>query len=163
MDQMNYPRGLIRYSTQNAMEGARSRILRPRIVIYGALLAALCVGFVVALLGRVPVELDIIRDRNALYRELRPGFIENVYMLRVINKDDRPHAYVITVNGLPTIELETDPADIDVPAGEVVTVAARVLVEDGIVASGGHDIEFSLEAADAPEVVTMETSRFISP
>jgi cytochrome c oxidase accessory protein FixG len=163
MDRMSYPRGLIRYSTQHAMEGGTTRIFRPRILIYGTLLAALCIAFGAALLMRTPVELDIIRDRNALYREARPGFIENVYLLRVINKDESAHVYEITVDGLPTITLETDPAVIEVPGGAVATVAARVLIEDGAVPGGGHDVEFALVAADVPALATRETGRFISP
>jgi len=163
MDKVGYPRGLIRYSTQRAMDGGKTHVLRPRIFIYGTLLGLLCIGFLVALFTRTPVELDIIRDRNALYRLSRPGYVENVYLLRVINKDELPHTYEIDVAGLPTIMLETDPAEITVPASEVATAAARVLIEDGAAASGGHDIEFSLRASDAPELATTETSRFISP
>jgi cytochrome c oxidase accessory protein FixG len=163
MDKMNYPRGLIRYSTQHAMDGGRTRVIRPRILVYGTLLSVLCVGFFIALFMRVPLELDVIRDRNALYREARPGFVENVYMLRVINKDDDAHTYMLDVAGLPTISLDTDVASLEVGAGEVVTLAARVQIEDGAVASGGHDVEFSLTAVDFPELATEETSRFISP
>jgi polyferredoxin len=160
---MNYPRGLVRYSTQRAIDGAASHVLRPRILVYGALLSALCVAFLVALFMRTPVELDIIRDRNALYRTSRPGFVENVYLLRIINKDKQPHSYTVEVAGLPTIMLETEPAEIVAAAGEVATVAARVLVEDGATSSGGHDIEFSLSATDSPALATTETGRFISP
>jgi polyferredoxin len=163
MDKMGYPRGLVRYSTQHAMDGGTTHVLRPRILVYGTLLGALCIGFLFALFTRTPVELDIIRDRNALYRLSRPGYVENVYLLRIINKDELPHTYEIDVTGLPTISLETDPSQITVAASEVATAAARVLIEDGAAASGGHDIEFSLHASDAPELATTETSRFISP
>jgi len=163
MDRMGYPHGLIRYSTQHSMEGQKTHVLRPRMFVYGALLAALSISFLVALFMRVPVELDVIRDRNALYREARPGFIENVYLLRIINKDDEPHVYTLDVDGLPTISLETDPARVEVAAGAVATLAARVGIEDGVVASGGHDIEFSLMADDQPELATSETGRFIAP
>jgi cytochrome c oxidase accessory protein FixG len=163
MERMNYPKGLIRYSTQHAMEGAPTRAVRPRILVYGTLLVLLCVSFLVTLYNRVPLELDVIRDRNALYREARPGFIENVYLLRVINKDDSPHTYAISIAGLPTIMLETDPSEIEVAAGGVATIAARVLIEDGVVSGGGHDVEFSLQATDAPELATVDTNRFISP
>jgi cytochrome c oxidase accessory protein FixG len=163
MDRMNYPRGLIRYSTQHAMEGQTTRILRPRMLVYGTLLGVLCVSFFVALFTRVPVELDIIRDRNALYREGRPGFVENVYMLRVINKDDEAHAYEVSIEGLPTIAIDTDPALIELSASEVATIAARIEVEDGVVPSGGHDVEFTLTAIDAPDLTTTQTSRFIAP
>jgi cytochrome c oxidase accessory protein FixG len=163
MDRMNYPRGLIRYSTQHGMEGNKTKILRPRVLVYATLLTLLTAGFLFALFSRVPVELDIIRDRNALYREARPGFIENVYLLRVINKDEFPHSYEIEVSGLPTLSLETDPDEISVEAGSVATVAARVLIEDGAFAGGGHDIQFTLQASDVSDLSTMETARFISP
>ena len=163
MAKMGYPAGLIRYSTQQAMDGNKTRVLRPRILVYGTLLSLLCAGFVTALFLRTPVELDIIRDRNALYRLSRPGFVENVYLLRVINKDEQPHTYEISVTGLPTIALETDPPEIAVAASDVGTIAARVLIEDGAAAGGGHDIEFTLHAVDAPELATTEPSRFIAP
>jgi cytochrome c oxidase accessory protein FixG len=163
MDRMDYPRGLIRYSTQHAMEGKGTHVVRPRMLVYGTLLALLVAGFFVALLSRVPVELDVIRDRNALYREARPGYVENVYMLRVINKDNAAHVYTVDVSGMPTVTVETEPDRIEIGAGEVATIAARVEIEDGVVASGGHDVDFSLTAADAPELSTTETGRFIAP
>ncbi|MGD8340062.1 MAG: cytochrome c oxidase accessory protein CcoG [Gammaproteobacteria bacterium] len=163
MDRMSYPRGLIRYTTQHGMEGQRTKILRPRMLVYGTLLCLLSAGFFVALFTRVPVELDIIRDRNALYREGRPGYVENVYMLRVINKDDETHVYEISVDGLPTVAVDTDPGRIEVAASEVATIAARVEIEDGVVAGGGYDVQFTLTSVDAPELTTTETSRFIAP
>jgi cytochrome c oxidase accessory protein FixG len=163
MDKMRYPRGLIRYSTQHAMDGTATRVLRLRMLVYAALLALLCGGFVAALALRTPLELDVIRDRNALYRESRPGYIENVYMLRIINKDQAPHTYELGVEGLPTLALETDPAVVTVGGGDVATIAARASVEDGVATSGSHDIAFTLTASGAPELTTTERSRFFMP
>ncbi len=162
MDKMAYPLGLIKYTTQQAIDGKKSRILRPRILIYGFLLTALCVGFLAALALRTPLELDVIRDRNALYRESRPGFIENVYTLRIINKDTVSHDFELSVDGLDTISVETNSDGISVGAGEIQTVAARVLVEDGIAAGGGHDINFTLTGLDSSNTTT-EQSRFFLP
>ncbi len=162
MDKMSYPRGLVRYTTQHAMDGERSRILRPRIFVYGTLLLLLAGGFLAALAMRSPIELDVIRDRNALYRESQPGYIENVFTLRVINKDTDDHTYSIAVAGLPTVALD-DADPIEVSAGEVLPVAVRVLIEDGVVASGGHDIEFTLSATDGSDLTTTERGRFFSP
>jgi cytochrome c oxidase accessory protein FixG len=163
MDKMRSPRGLIRYATQHSIEGGKTRIARPRILVYAAILAALCVAFVVALLARTPVELDVIRDRNALYRESRPGFVENVYTLRIINKSDAGRVFTLRAAGVPTLEIETDPAHIAVGAGEVATVAARALVEDGAAASGGHTIEFTATATDDSRVTTTERGRLFLP
>src|SRR5688572_16335627 len=60
MDKMGSPRGLIRYTTQHALDHEPTRILRPRVLIYGALLTALIVGFVAAVALRSPVALDVI-------------------------------------------------------------------------------------------------------
>jgi polyferredoxin len=86
-----------------------------------------------------------------------------VYTVRIINKDEAPHSYILNVDGLPTLSLETDPPVIDVAAGVVYTVAARVLVEDGAVASGGHDISFTLSAQDGSALQRTERARFFTP
>jgi polyferredoxin len=112
---------------------------------------------------RTPLDLDVIRDRNALYRESRPGYIENVYTLRIINKDSARHTYGVLADGLPTLVVETDPPVIEVGAGEIRTIAARALVEDGAVAGGGHTITFRLTASDAPSLTTTEKARLFTP
>jgi cytochrome c oxidase accessory protein FixG len=163
MDKMQAPRGLIRYSTQHAIEGSPTRVVRPRVLVYATILTVLCVGFLAALLLRTPLELDIIRDRNALYREARPGFIENVYTLRIINKDSVAHEYTVTASGLPTLTLETDPDVIEIGPHDIHTVAARALVEDGAAPSGGHTIELTLTAIDDPRLSTTEKGRMFTP
>jgi cytochrome c oxidase accessory protein FixG len=162
MTKLEYPRGLIRYSTQHAIEGRPTKVLRPRMIVYATLLAALCTAFVAALVVRTPLELDVIRDRNALYRESRPGYIENVYTLRIINKDAAPHTFALTVAGLPTVALETDDR-VAIAPFTIHTLAARVVVEDGVLPSGGHDVEFTLSAADDERLRTVETGRFFTP
>jgi cytochrome c oxidase accessory protein FixG len=163
MDKMKYSHGLIRYSTQHGIEGNTTKIARPRILVYATLLTILSAGFVTALLLRTPVELDVIRDRNALYRESRPGFIENVYTLRIINKDSARHVYDLTADGVPTLAVETDPAVIDVAGGEVKTIAARALVEDGAAPAGGHTITFKVTAEDDSRLTTTENGRLFTP
>lgn len=89
MDRMEYPRGLIRYTTQNALEGKETRVIRPRTVVYGTLLTVLVAGFAVAVAQRRMLELDVLRDRNSLYRVIDERTVENVYTVRLINKDTR--------------------------------------------------------------------------
>nr|WP_241546824.1 cytochrome c oxidase accessory protein CcoG [Thiohalobacter thiocyanaticus] len=59
MDKMDYPRGLIRYTTQNRLEGKPVHVLRPRTLVYGLILLALLGGLVYAIATRVPVDLNI--------------------------------------------------------------------------------------------------------
>jgi cytochrome c oxidase accessory protein FixG len=162
MDRVGYPRGLVRYTTQNALDGRPSRLLRPRTAVYAALLSLVFAAGVAGLLLRNAVGLDVIRDRNALYRESAEHVIENVYNLRILNKDQAPHAFRLAVAGIAGARLEEDRGELRVEAGEVFSVPVRVAVPAGAV-HGGHTIRFELIATDAPHLRVAETARFIAP
>ncbi len=160
---MGYPHGLIRYTTQNALDGNESRVFRPRTLIYSSLLAVLFGVFLFALFDRSPLTLDVIRDRNAIYREISEGRVENVYTLKLLNKSDMPQDIALTVDGLPGVLLETDPPDVRIAAGSMSSVIARVRVPRDAAAPGGHDVVFrAARGGDKPAEVTRE-SRFMLP
>jgi cytochrome c oxidase accessory protein FixG len=162
MDKMQYPRGLIRYTTQNALDHKPTRVVRPRIIIYGALLAILCGAFVVGLVRREPVDVDVIRDRNALYRLLDDGHVENVYNVKILNKTEQAHKFRITVEGHGDFTLDAGAARVEVPSGEVFPVAVRVR-RPAYEPLGSQDIEFEVEAIDAPALKAHTRARFLAP
>jgi cytochrome c oxidase accessory protein FixG len=162
MDKMGSPRGLIRYTTEHAMHGQSTRLLRPRMLVYGTLLALVGGLLVHALLTRVPLILDVIRDRNALYREVSGDRIENAYALKVINLDDRPHTYRLSVSGMEGLELAAPTKPITVPPGSVSNIPAR-LDAPASLANGVHRIALSLVAVDAVGISAREKTRFIGP
>ncbi|HEX7649387.1 MAG TPA: cytochrome c oxidase accessory protein CcoG, partial [Noviherbaspirillum sp.] len=88
MDKVGSPRGLIRYSTENAMQNhftpqqIKKRAMRPRVLIYFGILLVLVTVFVGTLATRTPLKVDVIRDRGAMGREVEDGMIENVYRLQ---------------------------------------------------------------------------------
>ncbi len=116
MDKMNYARGLIRYTTQHALEGKPSSPWRPRIVIYAVILCTLSGLFVYQLTQRLPLGLDVLHDRNGLYRETA-GLIENVYNVKVLNKSEHAQHYTLRATGVPELALLLDSPKIVVPAG----------------------------------------------
>src|SRR5690606_8025253 len=128
MDKMNYPKGLIRYSTQAAMDGQKTRVLRPRTLIYASALLVLVVGFFFAAAQRTLIEVDVLRDRNALYRRLDDGRIENVYTIRLINKDTQPHEMRLTVEGLSNAVLDTERDSYVIAPEGVASIVARIQV-----------------------------------
>ncbi len=162
MDQMNYPRGLIRYTTQNALDGNRTRVLRPRVLIYGALLLALVIGVASGLLLRTPLSVDVIRDRNALYRLLDDGRVENVYTVKLLNKTEQAHSFVVTVRGAGNLTLDPDPARVIVAGGEVYPVALRVR-RPAYEPLGPQDIGFEVRADDVSGLRAAATARFLAP
>ena len=113
---MGYPKGLIRYSTLNEIERGepRKRMLRPRVVIYSSLLLLATAALIVSVLLRVPLRLDVIRDRNSLYRETNAGLIENVYTLKIMNMDNRPHRYALEASGIDGLLLITGNLMVDI-------------------------------------------------
>ncbi|NNL63306.1 MAG: cytochrome c oxidase accessory protein CcoG, partial [Woeseiaceae bacterium] len=106
MDRMNYPHGLVRYTTENALHGKKSSMLRPRILIYATLLFVLVAGLVTSMATRTPAILDVIRDRNTLYRELPGDVIENIYTLKLINQSNEPRSFDLTVSGVEGVSLD---------------------------------------------------------
>jgi cytochrome c oxidase accessory protein FixG len=162
MDKMKAPRGLIRYTTQNALGGKPTHILRLRVVLYATLLAVLVAGFGVALWMREPVGLDVIRDRNALYRMLDDGRVENVYDVKILNKTEHDHRFTITVAGDGTLTLDPDPASFVVRSGEVFPAAIRVR-RSAYEPRGSETIVFEVHARDVPALHARANARFIAP
>jgi len=162
MDKVGYPRGLIRYDTQSGLEGKRKRVLRPRTIVYATLLALLVTGFAVTLSGRDVVGIDVIRDRNALFRERPDGRIENVYNIKILNKDREAHEFRILGSGLEGLEVDYAGATVWVAAGAVQSVPVRIRVPRDAV-RGGTDLVFSVEATGRPDLTASGKARFIAP
>ncbi|MDH4323841.1 MAG: cytochrome c oxidase accessory protein CcoG [Betaproteobacteria bacterium] len=166
MDKVGFPRGLIRYSTAHAMENELTRAemfrraFRPRVLVYSAALWAIVIAAGVALWNRVPLKLDVIRDRAAISREIEGGQIENVYRLQVMNTSEAPRAFRLSVLGIPGIGIP-DEAVIEVDGAASRLVPVRVRIERGAVAAGTHRIEFGIQSTDDPGVAVREKSVFI--
>ncbi len=167
MDKMGSPRGLIRYTTQHALEHKPTRLLRPRTMIYGVLLAALVSGFVVAIATRSPASLDVIRDRNALYRLTDAGEVDNVYTLRILNKSERQQRFVLEALGGSPLALIARQTEHLVPSGSVYSVPLRVRraayqPQTGETL-GPETIVFTLRSLDDPSIESETEARFLAP
>ena len=162
MDRMDYPRGLIRYTTENALHHKKSSIFRPRVLIYATILIALISVLVGSLATRTPLILDVIRDRNTLYREVADGFVENIYTLKIINQYHEAREFDLAVSGLEDIALDGVPEPLVVAGGEVLSLPVRVRAHRDN-AYGIMNIEFSITASDDPGVAVREDSRFLGP
>jgi cytochrome c oxidase accessory protein FixG len=168
MDKVGYPRGLIRYSTERAMEQKLgkseilSHLVRPRILIYGAVLIAIVSAAVYSIAIRSSLKVDVIRDRGILSREVAGGQIENIYNLRIMNTEEQPHRYHIEASGLNGIALE-NAADVEVgPATmQSIILSVRVPMESG--ATGSVPIHFHISSLENKSVQVDEKAVFIFP
>jgi cytochrome c oxidase accessory protein FixG len=176
MDKMKYPRGLIRYVTQNGLNQHLTRaqmlrtVFRPRVLGYTAVLLIIVGGFLTSLALRDPFRVDVVRDRSTLARLVDEGQIENVYRLQVMNATERDQLYRVTVGGLADARI-ADTAEVRVAPTEArwLNVAVRVSPEAAQAAgSGAHPIHFDIERAADPvsgdtSIVLREKSTFIVP
>lgn len=168
MKKINVPPGLIRYSTERAITNQlnlsqlRQRLMRPRVMIYTALLSIIIIAFFTALTLRQPVKLDVIRDRGVMAREVEDGMIENVYRLQVMNTGESPHRYRIHVSGINSIALQT-PSEVQLDSTSTRTIPVRVRVNHGEGKVGSNRIIFELIAVDDGNLRVKEKAVFFVP
>jgi cytochrome c oxidase accessory protein FixG len=162
MDKMNYPKSLIRYTTQNEMDGTESRLLRPRVIIYFFLLVLFSSLFIYTLSQRTMVDLDIIRDRNQLYRETS-GLIENIYTLKLINMDKETHEFNINVEGIEGLQLLVDKDSVFVEGGTVYDLPVRIRAEEDNLKGRSTVIYFTITAVNNNDLSIKQEAKFLGP
>jgi cytochrome c oxidase accessory protein FixG len=177
MDKMAYPRGLIRYDTENGLNQHLSpaqkfrRLFRPRVLFYSLVLLLLIGSLLGSLLFlRSPVKLDVVRDRGVMARIVDDGFVENLYRLQIMNATEQPQQCSVEVAGLQGISLAR-PVEVSVAPAQArwVTVAVRLPPQTAVMAgTGAHPIMFQLhagldKAVSPTSTLVQEKSTFIVP
>jgi cytochrome c oxidase accessory protein FixG len=172
MDKMGYARGLVKYSTQNAINEGWSQkqvvqhIMRPRVIIYAVILLSLVGGLLASLVLRPTFRVDVVRDRGVMARLVDGGLLENVYQLQIMNATETPQHYQLKATGIDNLTLESDVLGKDktvmVQPAESRVVPVRLQIPDGVIASGSHKIQFEIEAVEHKETV-LEKSIFLVP
>ena len=175
MDKFGYPRGLVRYATQNGLaqhfdrKQMIQRILRPRVLVYTGILVLICAAFAASVALRHPFRIDVVRDRASLARIVEDGRVENVYRLQVMNAAEQPQTYRFSVQGLTgiviagTTEVKVGPAE-----ALWVTLGVQIPFESAAKAgAGAHVIHFDIErlpsGGEAESVRLSEKSTFLVP
>jgi cytochrome c oxidase accessory protein FixG len=163
MDSVGKPHNLVQYTTEATTEGRKTKILRLRIVIYASLLGALAIGFLIALMMRSSVQMDILRDRNALYKVISGNQIENTYNLKVMNKSHVDQRYQLVIEGLRDAKVEMV-NDRVVKAGEIANITVQVTVPKDKLVAASQTVHLKLSEleGDSPDSITEET-RFFGP
>ena len=168
MDKIGAPRGLVRYWTDHAMKfrWTSAQILqhafRPRVLIYSAILLTIVVVFFSTLFTRTPLKMDVIRDRGSLGREVEDGMIENVYRLQIMNTDEAPHRYKLTVEGIPSIHIQGSD-EVALSSTESRAVPVSVRTNEGQGEKGSNKIYFTLTTIDDPAIEVKEKAVFFVP
>lgn len=153
MDKVGAPRGLIRYATENGIRGHWSRkqmlarVLRPRVLLYGAALAALSLAFVLSVSQRKALLIDVIKDRQLMARQVEDGEIENVYRLQLINRSEAPLQLRLRAEGLPGLHLLAQGSQsLRVPASGIATLPVQLRLPPGTgLKTGAHPVQIEAQ------------------
>jgi cytochrome c oxidase accessory protein FixG len=157
MDKVGYPRGLVKYSTQHAMQNkwtasqTLKHIFRPRVLIYTGILL-LVVGLLFgSLLTRKSFKVDVVRDRATLARIVSGGNIENVYRLQIMNAAEKRQHFKVKADGLYELKVFTDSEDLTVESTQSRWVSIRLQVPYDSAIPGSYPVRFTIEASDDNE------------
>jgi len=168
MAKMNYPSGLIRFSTENTialrLDGRQTlrRAMRPRVLMYGTVLAGLLATLLVSMWLRSPLNVDVIRDRYALARVADDGSIENTYRLQLMNASEAPLSLQVEVSGMETIRLSGN-GRFDVPAASNRVVPVSVHLNADVGTTGSHPITFLIRESTPNGLSHEEKAVFLVP
>ncbi|WP_124423473.1 cytochrome c oxidase accessory protein CcoG [Pseudomonas orientalis] len=161
MDKMGYARGLVSYTSEHQLQGGKTRLLRPRLIGYSAVLLVMIAALVVALVERPMVSLDVTKDRG-LFRENSQGLIENIYSLKVINKTQQHQDYRLELLDAEGFQLQGK-TEISLAPGEIMEVPVSVALLADTPASSSQTLRLKVTDVDEPWIYSAADSRFVAP
>ncbi|MBU1331089.1 MAG: cytochrome c oxidase accessory protein CcoG [Gammaproteobacteria bacterium] len=161
MEKMDYPKGLISYTTEHNLSGQQTHLVRPRLIGYAVALVAMMSVFAWAVADRSLVHLDVLKDR-VLYRENEEGRIENVYTLKIMNKAQHDEVFVISADGLDGLVYEGR-EEIKARAGEILSLPVELSIDPEKLPSSTNEIRFRIRATSDATIQSDADSRFIGP
>ena len=165
MSRLGRERGLIDYRALASLEEKRpARLVRPRTVVYGTLLAASLALFVGLVGARVPVGFEVFHNRDALTTVLPDGRIGNSFEVRLENRGGLPRRYALRLVSAPGgFELLGETASIDLAPEQSLRTTVFVVAPRGEVNADGSDLEFAIEPLDGAHAAVTRAARFLAP
>ena len=162
MERMGYEKGLVRYTTEHSLKGNQTKIMRPRLIGYFVALCAMFIAFSYVLLTRVPLEVDVIRERGQLYSTTPEGLIRNTYTLKLANKSQQDYTYEIRLENLDDGMLVGD-TNVKVETGELLDHTIAIEMDPRAMERPNYSIEFVVTSNEDPSIEGVSESRFIGP
>jgi cytochrome c oxidase accessory protein FixG len=167
MEKMGYPKGLIRYTTESVLKGKYSdsgilsHVFRPRVLVYCSILLVVISAFLVTLANRVPLRVEVIRDRLTLSRTNDEGRLENIYTVQILNMESRPHRYKISASGADDIKVAVDDKLLQVGPQDTAQIPMRLEIDPINLKGPSTTVMIRVQSEDNPELVREAKSSFL--
>lgn len=114
--------GLIRYSSQAADAGEPSKLLRPRTLIYPAILIAIAGAFFFLLGTKSDFDAVLLRSKGQPFTVLDDGSIRNVFKVKLTNRADDTQTLHVELGPDAPAGTVVEPLDVELAAGATETV-----------------------------------------
>lgn len=162
MDRIKRPRGLIRYSSQAAMEGEPRKLVRPRVVVYPALLLGCIAVFIVVLSSKGVADVTLLRGLGRPFVETASGEVANQLRVKITNRSGIAAKYNIRVSGIEGVRAETtDELPVEIASGASRTVTLLVVVPRDSLSGARADV--MVEVSDGGELSYSKRYPIVGP
>jgi cytochrome c oxidase accessory protein FixG len=160
MTQFNYAKGLISYTSENALLGKKAKLLRPKIIGYGILSILAMIFMAYTIQVRVPIEFSVLRDRGTLFQVDFHDNVTNSYLLKVTNKSQlNRHFNVSVLNS--NVSLSAD-ENILIKAGEIASVPVHLTMTPDEIKERVSVVSLQVSVSDMPDVKAITETKFFS-
>jgi len=162
MAKMGYAPGLVSYTSANQLQGHKARLLRPRAVGYIAALLVMIGIFSFTLVEQPLVEVAVMRDRDRLHLPAPGGRVDNLYNLRITNRDANAQTFTVQIEGLQDAEL-IGKQIITIAAEDTFETNLRIRANPLLLTAPSTAVIFRVERRDQERVYAESESRFLKP
>ena len=163
MRKVGTPEGLIRYGSLKSITGGATRVLRPRVIVYAVTITVLFATLAYKLSARVPLDVEVLRDRASLYTVSADGSVSNMYTIKAMNMDNRDHSYMIRAAGIPDAVVAVGKNPVTVKSGEVYQTSLALIVKDSQMDRRVSRFDFVIEDVDDAKITAKRQSTFLVP
>jgi cytochrome c oxidase accessory protein FixG len=151
MDKLKMPRGLIRYSTQHAIAGNESRIIRPRVAIYSALILGFLTLLTILLVTKSATDVTLLRNLGRPFVLTDKGDVENTMRVKIVNRSDKVQRYRIVTN-FPDVRVVQTNEQISLQPGDTLTEPVQIIAPPGLFKMGTLDVSLRVEIDDVNRI-----------
>jgi len=163
MDKVGLPKGLIRYDSQDGIDGKGQGLLRARTVIYPLILLVVGGLFLNILRSKYGFDAQLTRAPGNPFTRIGGAEVRNTLRLRLVNRSGQPQVYAIKSVEPAAVKLEVlDPEALTLKDGETVTLPIVVDFNPRVTSQTGH-VDAVLEISDGSGNTMTKTYRLLGP
>ena len=164
MTSVGYPKGLIRYSSENEAQGKKTRIIKPKTIAYGLILVVIATALIWGLNARSAIELSIRQVRQPLFVILSNGDIQNRYELKLNNKTDKTMQLTVSLKGLNKAVLDLGNFEnVNLAPSKSLILHVNVKLPPEFIINENYAFEFAIKNQKDSKLSLTQKANFSAP